>query len=388
MCEEERGEKLLNIIESGIIKHAEQTTNIILGDRTSYVGMSDLGGFITCNRAAILKKISSKTDHNFAHLITMNRGHWFEDGIAKSIDTMHLPYIRQLELGVTIDGTPLKAHMDFVLASTTPRPTVRILEVKSCTKIPEELYSSYEMQTFGQVGLMYRFWNERCFSYKDETGKIIYANKTMPELVRMLWGMKLAKDANNVDIEAWVLGVSMNDSKVYGPYVYNAEFYDYTIQIAKDIWNLSQQIKAGFINKADLKTATGFNPICEKCQFNADCPKFIGTDHPELSTSIDELKQWKEYRAFLDEQIKEKEKAMKDFYSHLPEESGWINCGDYRFIATPIAGRKTLDKDALKTELKDIFATENMDDIDVAALIARHEKASAPSTRLTISTIN
>ncbi len=388
MCEEERGEKLLNIIESGIIKHAEQTTNIILGDRSSYVGMSDLGGFITCNRAAILKKISSKTDHNFAQLITLNRGHWFEDGIAKSIESMQLPNIRQLELAINIDDTPIKVHYDFVLASTTPKPTIRILEVKSCLKIPEELYSSYEMQTYGQVGMMYRYWNDRCFTYKDETGKTIYANKTFPEIAKLFWDMRLPKDANKVDIEAWVLGVSMNDAKVYGPYVYNSEFYDYTLKTAKEMWLLSQQVKEGFINKNDLKTATGFNPICDKCEYNEECPKFMGTDHPELQASIDELKTWKDYRAKLDEMIKEKEQSMKDWYSHLKEEQGWINCGNYRFIATPIAGRKTLDRDALKSELQDIFTNENMDDVDVGALIARHEKQSAPSMRLTINTIN
>ena len=52
-----------------------------------------------------------------------------------------------------------------------------------------------------------------------------------------------------------------------------------------------------------------------------------------------------------------------------------------------IAGRRILNKESLAGELEELFADKGME-IDVQALLARHEKAGAPSTRLFINTIN
>ena len=112
---------------------------------------------MACPRMAVLNKLHSlNTTYALKPLLTMQRGHWFEDGIADALKTLELPLVRQLEIAVTHNGTPIKAHLDFVLASNQPRPTVRILEVKSCQKLPDCLYASYETQVYGQVGLLTR----------------------------------------------------------------------------------------------------------------------------------------------------------------------------------------------------------------------------------------
>ena len=52
------------------------------------------------------------------------------------------------------------------------------------------------------------------------------------------------------------------------------------------------------------------------------------------------------------------------------------------------AGRTTLDKDALREELVEIFNFEHMGGIDVDILLARCERTGSPFEKLSISPIN
>ena len=47
---------LLSLICSGLELHAQQETAAQLGDRTHYVGMSDIATMYDCPRAAVLRK--------------------------------------------------------------------------------------------------------------------------------------------------------------------------------------------------------------------------------------------------------------------------------------------------------------------------------------------
>ena len=381
-----RSQKLLEIITHGLDLYANRNTLTQLGNREEYIGMSDLGSYMTCPRMAVLNKLYYQNNpHDLKKLLTLQRGHWFEEGIADALKTMELPLVRQLEIAVMHNGTPIKAHLDFVLASNHPRPTVRILEVKSCQKLPNCLYASYETQVYGQVGLLTRYWEEPVFSVREETGQYRFQDLTFSEIAHHLWGLDLPIEWENVDIEAWVLCLSMTDAKVFGPYVSDAGMMDVVLKKAGEFWSTIQQIKDGTLDASTLKTTSGFNPLCEHCLWNADCPKFKGNDHPELSHELEELDTWKSERASLDEKIKARETSMKDWYANISgTQDGWIQTGDYRFKSSEIPGRRTLDKDSLAGELIELFYDGGMDDVDVPALIARHEKVSEPSTRLFI----
>lgn len=77
---------------------------------------------------------------------------------------------------------------------------------------------------------------------------------------------------------------------------------------------------------------------------------------------------------------------MKDWYTHTSDtKDGWIQADHWRFKASEIPGRRTLDKGSLAEELMELFHDGGMDDVDVPALLARHEKVRAPSTRLFIN---
>ena len=382
-----RGQKLLEIITHGLALYANRNTLTQLGNREEYIGMSDLGSYMTCPRTAVMNKLHPRNlTHDRKPLLTMQRGHWFEDGIAGALKTLELPLVRQLEIAVTHNGTPIKAHLDFVLASNHPRPTVRILEIKSCQKLPDCLYASYETQVYGQVGLLTRYWEEPVFSVREDTGQYRFQDQTFPEIAHHLWNLNLPYEWEEVDIEAWVLCLSMTDAKVFGPYVSDAGMLDAVLGKAEEFWSTIRQIKDGIFDTSSLKTTSGFNPLCEHCLWNTDCPKFIGNDHPEFSPELEELETWKSERAILEEKIKRKESAMKEWYAHTcGPQNGWIQAGHWRFKASEIPGRRTLDKDSLVGELIELFHDGGMDDVDVPALLSRHEKVSAPSTRLFIN---
>jgi len=385
-----RSQKLLEIITYGLALYANRNTPTQLGNREEYVGMSDLGSYMVCPRMAVLNKLHPQNNvYSLKPLLTMQRGHWFEDGIADALKTLNLPLVRQLEISVPYTSTPIKVHFDFVLASAHPKPTVRILEIKSCQKLPDCLYASYETQVYGQVGLLTRYWEEPVFSVREKTGQFWFQDMTFPEIAHHLWELDLPYEWEQVDIEAWVLCLSMTDAKVFGPYMSEPGMLDFTLEKAAEFWSTIQQIKDGTLDFSSLKTTSGFNPLCEHCLWNTDCPKFIGNDHPELSPELEELETWKSERASLDGKIREKESAMKEWYANTTgTQDGWIQTGHWRFKASEIPSRRTLNKDSLAGELIELFHNGGMDDVDVSALIARHEKVSAPSTRLFISNIN
>jgi len=381
-----RGNKLLELIRAGLAQHSARTTEQSLGDRSKYIGMSDVGAYLTCQRMAVLNRLHpEKKDKSLSKLLTLNRGHWFEDGIATIFKELNFPFVRQLEIGIDHDFAEIKAHLDFVLVSTSPKPTVRILEVKSCRELPESLYASYEMQVYGQVGILYRHWDGPDFSLTDESGEFLFGGLTFPEAAQRLWAMELPDDVNMVDLEAWVLCLSMTDAKVFGPYTADEDMLDLALDTGADLWRKTSYIKDGTLDISAVQPALGFKGVCESCDWSSDCPKYAGEEHPDLEPELDELAAWKREKATLEAKIKTRESAMKSWYERANLKGNWITAGNHRFKASEILGRRKLDKDALEADLAEIFRIEGIEGIDVSALIERNEEIGEPSTRLYFS---
>ena len=386
---ENRGEKLLELIRHGLAQKSARTSEQVLGDRSQYVGMSDIGSYLTCQRMAVLTRLHpNKKGKSLPKLLTLNRGHWFEDGIASLLQELNLPHIRQLEIGIEHeDGVEIKAHLDFVLVAPNPRPTVRILEIKSCRELPESLYASYEMQVYGQVGLLARHWDGPDFSLTDGLGEFKFGGLTFPEAAHQLWDIELPDDVTQVDIEAWVLCLSMTEAKVFGPYTADEDMLDLALDTGVDLWRKASHIKEGSLDISAVHPALGFKGICESCDWSSDCPKFAGEEHPDLEPELDELASWKSEKATLEAKIKTREAAMKRWYERANLKGNWIIAGNRRFKASEIPGRRKLDKDALEADLENIFRLEGIEGIDVATIIERNEEVGESSTRLYFSSV-
>ena len=383
----DRTEGLRALIRQGLQVVSQQSTVAHLGDRSTYVGMSDIGQHWECPRAALARKVLPTTD-SLKRLLTLQRGHWFESGVGQALTSLGLHVLPQLEINWQYQGVPIKAHLDFVLVWGTSVNAIRILEVKSTDKLPASPHDSHLLQLHGQIGLLAQAWDKPVFSLRAEDGTLLHEKMTFPQLCRAQLGLQLPKQAEKLSIEAWLLCLSMKDVTTFGPYTFNQAMLDTALDHAAQLWGDLTAHRAGNLSLSQVTCAQGFYPICSYCEYNGDCPKFPqGVQMPQWEPALEKLASLKEQRTALDNEIKEMETVLKLVHRQAGTRD-WVDTGKYRFRASTTSGRSTLNRDALHEELTDIFRFEHLDDIDVDALLARCERVGASSERLSISPIN
>lgn len=389
----DRSRGLMTLLARGLIGSSAQRTSSSLGDRSQYIGMSDIGRALECLRAAVGQKLFGNDHDQQLHQhavqgligkqLRLQRGHWFEAGIAQVFRHQRLPVIEQLEVVTSYQQVPIKAHLDFVFVSAVGQPTVRILELKSCEKLPKTLYSSYETQVYGQVGLLRALWDQPAFGVHSEADGQGNAGLTFPQICLEKFGIQMPAQPSEVDIEAWVLCLSMSDAKAFGPYLPDDTMLNLCLKTAENLWLNCDASKGNGEDFGTLPTAQGFHPLCSWCEFNADCPKFDGLDQPQWGNALDQLKDLKARQDQLDAEISEVEEGLKTAYALSDAYESWISAGNQRFRVSTQAGRRTLNKDQLRLELSKVLGEDDAD-----ALITRCESEGKPFDRLTVSKIN
>lgn len=382
-----RADALLEVIRQGIFVSGERQKSATLGDRTTYVGMSDIGRYVDCPRAALAEKLLPQ-DFTLDRLLPMQRGHWFEEGIGQCLVDLGLHVLPQLEIRHTFEGVPIRAHLDLTLVWDRPRPAVRILEIKSMGQIPTNPYAAHELQVQGQTSLLHALWEKTAFSVSAGNGRKQHQGMSLRELCTSEFNIDMPASPKDVSIEGWLLCLSMKDAQAFGPYSFDADVLEQVQDTARDFWQHLQELQDGSLSLDSIPHAQGFHPLCGACPFNAYCPKFPQGDfQPQWEPAICKLDDLKQQRSALESEIKEVEQALKQAYS-LSDTQDWISTGQHRFRLSSTAGRRTLDEASLQKEVDEICASMGIDQIDVNGLLRRHEHEGVPSTRLTISHFN
>ena len=383
----DRTEGLRALIRQGLQAVSQKSTTAQLGDRSTYVGMSDIGQHWECPRAVLARKVMP-TPNSLERLLTLQRGHWFESGVGKALASLGLYVLPQLEINWQHQGVPIKAHLDFVLVWGAPVNAIRILEVKSTDKLPASPHDSHLLQLHGQIGLLAQAWDKPVFSLRAEDGTLLHEKMTFPQLCRAQLGLQLPKQAEKLSIEAWLLCLSMKDVTTFGPYTFNQAMLDTALDHAVQLWGDLTAHRAGNLSLSQVTCAQGFYPICSYCEYNGDCPKFPqGVHMPQWEPALEKLAALKEQRTALDNEIKEMETVLKLVHRQSGTRD-WVDTGNYRFRMSVAAGRSTLNREALHEELTAIFRFEGLGNIDVDALLARCERVGSPFEKLSISPIN
>ena len=173
MEQKDRTEGLRALIRQGLQAVAHKDTLAHLGDRSTYIGMSDIGQHWECPRAALARKVLPTTN-SLERLLTLQRGHWFESGVGQALTSLGLHILPQLEINWQYQGVPIKAHLDFVLVWGAPVNAIRILEVKSTDKLPASPHDSHLLQLHGQIGLLAKAWSKSVFSLRAEDGTLLH----------------------------------------------------------------------------------------------------------------------------------------------------------------------------------------------------------------------
>ena len=383
----DRTEGLRALIRQGLQAVSQKSTTAQLGDRSTYVGMSDIGQHWECPRAVLARKVMP-TPNSLERLLTLQRGHWFESGVGKALASLGLYVLPQLEINWQHQGVPIKAHLDFVLVWGAPVNAIRILEVKSTDKLPASPHDSHLLQLHGQIGLLAQAWDKPVFSLRAEDGTLLHEKMTFPQLCRAQLGLQLPKQAEELNMEAWLLCLSMKEVKAFGPYGFNQAMLDTALDHAVQLWGDLTTHRAGNLSLSQVTCAQGFYPICSYCEYNGDCPKFPqGVQMPQWEPALEKLAALKEQRTALDNEIKEMETVLKLVHRQSGTRD-WVDTGNYRFRMSVAAGRSTLNREALHEELTAIFRFEGLGNIDVDALLARCERVGSPFEKLSISPIN
>lgn len=386
MNTQSREKTLLETIRQGLYLASVQNTNATLGDRSSYVGLSEIAKYAECPRAAVMNKLQNPKA-GMARLLATQRGHWFENGIKSALTSANLNHIHQLEINANRKTGNIKAHLDFTLVWENPVKAVRILEVKSTERIPDEPWASHVLQAQGQVNLLRHYWNKPVFSLRNETGVILHEKMSFSQLCKEYLGLELSTRPSSISTESWLLYLSMKDAKAFGPYVYSTEIMEGIFSYTQSFYQSLKSAVGDTTHIDELEYPKGFYSLCGYCECNSDCPKFReGSYQPQWEPAIRKLEMLRHKQEQVHAEIKEIEDALKQAHS-LTNTNDWIDTGAHRFRMSMVSGRKSLNQDALKMELADIFHGMGSE-IDIDALFAGCMKQAASFPRLTISAVN
>jgi hypothetical protein len=379
---------ILALLNLGLQKAASARTAMTLGDRSRYVGMSDIGRAVDCLRAAVADKLAvsaasgtpQASEHQenaaLAHELRTQRGHWFESGIAEAFRFMGKPFLHQLRIQTTHNNVPIRAHPDFVFVSS--KGEIHVVECKSCECLPDTAYAAHETQLAGQLGFLAACWTQPCFSL-DNGGSPL----SFPLLVKKELGIDLSQSSDNTVITGTLLHVSMTEVKTFGPYAPNTIMRDICQGLADTIWSSMEKIRSGNLTINDLPTARGWHPLCDYCAWNADCPRFTGISAPELEEDLLDLRDLKLEKEILCQRIRALEEGLKATARQISPTGNWINAVSQRFRLGVCEGRKTLDKDLLASALATSLPGETAENVIQAGM-----KTGEVYERLHIGTIN
>ena len=373
-------EGLLEILRCGLERSAEQRTAIQLGDRSQYVGMSDIGKMLDCPRAALAGKLFVPEYRDTAgalkRQLLLQRGHWFETGVHQALTGCGLSPLSQLEIEIRHENIPIKAHLDFTLVTDQPHPSVRILEVKSTTKIPATLPERYLMQIGGQTALLKACWNQPAFNLVLDTGEVLY-HRTLPEICNECLGVSLP-DASACDVQGWILCLSMCDAKAFGPFFPEDTDIARCLDMASEFWETMIALRDNLLDLNTIQTAQGLSPLCPSCLWRKDCPHFKGSSHPEWEDTLVQFIKLKTQKKSIEAEIGELESRLKVAYQLSHTVKGeWIDTGNHTFRVIPQNGRVTLDRKRLNEELEALLGEQK-----AQTLMAKCEKQGEPFERL------
>lgn len=246
--------KLANIIKKGIVKALKEKNE--LGDRSTYIGASDIGG---CLRKSYLDKTSSKELKEEQALIFM-RGHLSEEILKKSFDAQGMKYEYQVEL----EDDFIKAHLDYLFINNKE---CVVVECKSSNRLPDSPYVSWVLQVQLQ--------------------------------------MYLAKKIYNKDVRGFIAVIDLAGEVVDFEIEYNEDLAKVALNKAKALWEALQ-------NNEEPEAEEQL--YCSKCPHKDTCPIF---DAKEIK-SDEVIKAIKELKA-LEKQKKELENKIKVLKSDLEE---------------------------------------------------------------------
>lgn len=253
--------KIISYMSKSIKKFAQKQTKATLGDRSTYVGASDIGG---CPFKTVMSK-RNPPEISLQQELIFFRGHIAEEFVARGLTGLHID--PQVEIESEISGFPLKAHIDFM---TKGKKGDVILEVKSTSAPLYEPYESWVLQVTFQMGLVHQ-----------KTGK-------MPD------GYVIALDVNT----GWI-----DEFKI--------EFDD---AIFNTCLSKADHIVSALRGECEPKAIIQY--YCSTCPFKMQCPK-QGKFAEDLPSALYEDLEFIKASKVMAKEAKKREARVKEYMVNM-----------------------------------------------------------------------
>jgi len=293
--------RLKERFESNFRKAVTKDSIDSLGDRSKYIGASDIAG---CPRKAYLSK-KQKVDHSFEQLLTFQRGHQFECIVEKML--YGETYKNQVEVKWSAEnGFPIAAHLDFVLFDKTKK-TATVIEAKS-TRGSVEFYDSYLLQVQLQMGLL----QKQCGS---------------------AW-----------KIDGAVVVVSTNDNWDILPLEQNKAIFDLSMSKANVLANA---IESGICPDGEEQL------YCSSCPFKSDCSTITKGASENLPEEIVKVVNKIKSLSTIEKEISSLKTQLKDFFEATGKKR--VKSDDCTVSYVSVKGKDGVDVERLKSEYPDVY---------------------------------
>jgi CRISPR-associated exonuclease Cas4 len=302
--------------QEGLEKALNKQAETELGDRTQYIGSSDIGN---CPRMSVLRKIKPR-QQSLESLIRMVKGHLTEDIVAMAfkgynpkrqagfVTTIQYCPCGYAEINASevscprCDGelseVPLKAHIDFLFGN-------KILETKSSNY--SDMFASWEMQLYFQLMV------------SEMAGGALLS-------------ISLADGSHNL-------------SNGYKP---DHSMFNMVMDRAILVWKeLQLALKSDDPLDLALTTEPGF--LCSVCDYLGSCPAFKGEVLPERL--MDAFQQFFEVKEEVKAKEKERELLKKDLEKIIS--LGSYELGNFR-INLSERKRGNVNTNAVLTRLEEL----------------------------------
>lgn len=269
-----------------------------LGDRSQYIGASDIGG---CPFKTIESKKNPPT-YSLKQQIIFQRGHLAENIVSKMLNGLNV--VDQHEAFGEIDQFALQAHLDKLVRN---KNRTIIIEVKTVSAPVNEPYEAWVLQVQYQMGLML--------------------------------------EQSDHEIEAYVVAMNLNTGWLE---TFKIEFDDALFELClSKASHLISALRGECVPKAIIQN------YCGTCPFKMQCPK-QGQHAEELPDDIKaDLEFIKKSKAMAKES-KEREIRVKDYLVNLGIEAGKDSSAE-----TVVSVRETntarFNTDSFKNDHPDLY---------------------------------
>ena len=294
-------QKIKEVFERNLREALKKETQDKLGDRSQYIGASDISG---CLRASYFNK-TNPAELPIEKLIIFERGHNTELIVEKMIGNM--PFKKEVEFISSDEPYPAKVHIDYVIYNKKEK-TITIIEVKSQNNDSFNVYPSYLLQV----------------NFQWLVAETVLKNKG--------WRVK----------NAFIVIVNNNSGKYEVVEVEkNEELQKIALEKAKAL--CSALIKG--------EAPEGEEQLyCSQCPYKGACPTFCkgAVNDSMIQFEVEETLKLEEKKKELEAKIKAKKEALKKYL----QEKGLnkIKAGEHIVTVTKESSYVTLDTSALKKD--------------------------------------